>query len=113
MNNNKFNKNNIFDIDNNINIYSKDEIFDIILNNKNIKIERIISSGQRTNDNEWLVQDKSEWVLLLQGEATIIIYENKTIKLSKGDYLYIPENTKHKVDYTSKNPHCIWLAIHF
>ena len=34
------------------------------------------------------------------------------IKLTAGDYLFIPAHQKHRVEYTSSRPPCIWLAVH-
>jgi cupin 2 domain-containing protein len=39
--------------------------------------------------------------------------DNEEIELNKGDYIYIPHKLKHRVTYTSTNPVCVWLAIHF
>ncbi len=91
----------------------KEEVFETLISNKNILIERIISSGQSTPVDQWYDQEKDEWVILLQGEATLR-YENDTrIFLKTGDYLLIPAHQKHRVEYTSNNPPCIWLAVHF
>ncbi len=91
----------------NIDIPLQDENFKTLLEHKNIKIIRIVSS-----DNVELIeyiQDEDEWILLLEGKA-IIILELKEIKLSKGDTLFIPAKTKHKITYTQNGT--VWLAIH-
>jgi len=88
-----------------------EEIFETLLKNRNIKIERIISSGQFTEKGVWYDQDINEWILLVQGEA-ILEFENKeTVKMKKGNYYNIPSHLKHRVAYTSKKPKCIWLAV--
>ncbi|NEO01320.1 MAG: cupin, partial [Moorea sp. SIO3I7] len=33
-------------------------------------------------------------------------------KLKPGDYLFIKAHQKHRVEYTSAEPPCIWLAVH-
>ena len=97
---------NIFDIDK----LSKDkEVVDIIKQNENVKIEKIISFGQTT---DWMIQDKEEFVLLIQGKA-IIEYEDKSVELKAGDTLVIKKNERHRVSYTSKNPCCIWLCVFY
>ena len=89
------------------------EYFQTLLETDNILIEKIISKGQKTPENQWLEQDKDEWVILLQGDAEIS-FENADIKsLKTGDYLFIQKNLKHRVESTSKDPECIWLAFHF
>ncbi|GBF79161.1 cupin domain-containing protein [Aphanothece sacrum] len=88
------------------------ELFETIISNQNIKIERIISTGQTTPQDTWYDQEQDEWVILLQGEA-ILSYENGSqLNLKAGDYLLIQSHQKHRIDYTSNNPPCIWLAIH-
>ena len=89
------------------------EIFETLLNKDNVIIERIISAGQITSENSWFDQEKDEWVLLLQGEATIEFENSETVKMISGDYLFIPAHKKHKITYTSENPCCNWLAFHF
>ena len=88
------------------------EKFEQIVSGKNIQIERIISTGQTTNPREWYDQELDEWVILLQGEADLAYGDDTRIKLKAGDYLLIPAHTKHRVEYTSIEPVCIWLAVH-
>ncbi|MDJ0600831.1 MAG: cupin domain-containing protein [Crocosphaera sp.] len=88
------------------------EIFETIINNKNFKIERIISTGQTTPEGTWYNQEEDEWVILLQGEATLLYSDNSSIALKAGDYLLIKAHEKHRVIFTSIDPPCIWLAIH-
>ena len=88
------------------------EIFEILLQNDNIKIERIVSYGQTSPVGFWYDQDDNEFVLLLKGKAKIE-FENKEVILNKGDYLLIPKHKKHRVSYTLPNRPTIWLAIFF
>jgi len=88
------------------------EILSEILNFKNTKIERIISTGQVTPAGKWYNQPSDEWVILLQGNATIEFENAEYTQLSKGDYLLIPAHRKHRVSFTSSAPPCIWLAVH-
>jgi cupin 2 domain-containing protein len=88
------------------------ELFEEILSNENFLIERIISAGQKTPGDKWLEQDRDEWVLLLQGEATISFENEETVSLKSGDHVFIPSNKKHRVEFTSSEPSCIWLAVH-
>ena len=91
------------------NIDKTKEIVEILKENENVKIEKIISTGQTT---EWMEQEKEEFVMLIQGEA-IIEYENKKQELSAGDTVIIKKNEKHRVAYTSENPCCIWICIFY
>ncbi|MCX7833836.1 MAG: cupin domain-containing protein [Ignavibacteria bacterium] len=92
---------------------SKEEIFENIISEKNITIERIISFGQKTEKDKWLYDKRNEWVILLRGKAKILFEDGKIYKMQKGDYILIKSKTKHKVLYTSKKPPCIWLAIYY
>lgn len=88
------------------------ELLESIVSAEDISIERIISTGQTTPLGEWYDQDKDEWVILLQGEAILAYADGSKIKLTAGDYLFIPAHQKHCVKYTSSTPPCIWLAVH-
>ena len=106
------NNNNIFELSS-LSEKSQSEIFESIISSPNIKIERIISTGQITPQGQWYDQKKDEWVILLQGEAILSYEDGSNINLKTGDYILIPAHLKHRVEYTSENPPCIWLAIHF
>jgi cupin 2 domain-containing protein len=101
---------NIFDLP--LSLTTNRELFESIISNDNLLIERIISTGQTTAPGTWYAQEKDEWVIILQGEASLAYADGSQIKLITGDYLFIPAHQKHRVDYTSINPPCIWLAIH-
>lgn len=88
------------------------ELLESILSTENILIERIVSTGQTTPPGKWYDQKRDEWVILLKGEAILSYEDNSQIKLIAGDYLFIPAHQKHRVEYTSVKPPCIWLAIH-
>ena len=89
------------------------ELFQTVMANDLLSIERIISTGQKTPEDQWLEQDKNEWVILLQGEAEMQFEGEESKILSSGDYLHIEKNTKHKLLRTSAEPECIWLAVHY
>jgi cupin 2 domain-containing protein len=101
---------NIFDISKIIPDYA--EVFENILCRDDIVIEKIISSGQKTPDKKWLQQDKDEWVILLQGSSELSFENERSVTLKSGDYIFIPSNLKHRVERTSSEPVCIWLAVH-
>jgi cupin 2 domain-containing protein len=83
------------------------EQFDTLLEHKNIKIVRIVSSD--TLESELYCQDEDEWVVLIEGSASIEI-DKKKQTLHKGDSLFIPANTAHRVLETRHGT--IWLAVH-
>ena len=90
-----------------------EELFETLWKNENLVIERIVSSGQQSPPGFWYRQDQNEWVILLQGEATLSYEDNTIINLTAGDYLYIPAGVAHRIENTSQIPPCIWLAVHF
>ena len=121
---------NIFDLKD---LSESKEIVKILSENENVKIEKIISTGQVT---DWQESDKNEFVILVQGNAEIEYYGNETFKnknpktneniiknikdtndmklqLEKGDTVLIKKGERHRVSYTSKNPCCIWICIFF
>lgn len=87
------------------------EIFDILAKG-DVIIERILSTGQTTPSEQWYDQETDEWVILLQGTATILFEETGEIQMNSGDYILIKAHEKHQVTYTSMEPPCIWLAVH-
>jgi len=89
-----------------------EEIVEILAENKNVRIERIISTGQSSPPEFWYEQEENEFVLLLSGEAELE-FEDKIISMKSGDYLIIPAKQKHRVKSTSNNTHSVWLAIFY
>ena len=87
----------------------EEEIVDILKENEDVKIERIISTGQVS---DWMIQERKEYVVLLQGNA-IIEFNDKKVEMKAGDTLFIEKMERHRVTYTSENPCCIWFCIHF
>jgi len=90
----------------------REERFDDILRTDDLLIERIVSTGQATPEGEWYDQEKDEWVILLQGRATLRFESGQTTHLSPGDHLLIPAHCRHRVEKTSVNPPCVWIAVH-
>jgi cupin 2 domain-containing protein len=88
------------------------EQFDTLVQDKGVHIERIISAGQNTPDGEWYDQVRDEWVLLIQGRAEISYEDGEATRLGPGDHVLIPAHKRHRVQETSIDPPCIWLAVH-
>jgi cupin 2 domain-containing protein len=70
------------------------EDFTTLLEHKNIKINRIISASD-IEPVEYM-QEEDEWLVLLEGEATLLLDDKETI-LTKGETLFIPAKTPHCV----------------
>ena len=88
---------------------SSEELTTILAEGGNVRIERIISTGQTS---DWYDQDETEFVALLQGEARIE-FEDREIALAKGDYLMIKPRERHRVSFTSSKPPCVWLCVFY
>lgn len=90
---------------------NKEEVIEI-LKKKNIRIERIVSNGQRSEDGFWYDQEENEFVLLLQGDA-VLEFENKEVSLKKGDCIDIKSHERHRIKYTSSDEPTVWLAVFY
>jgi cupin 2 domain-containing protein len=86
-----------------------EEQFDTLLKTKTLSIEKITSNGQTSS--QWYEQNEDEWVVIIEGEGTLLFEDKREVRLKKGEHLYIPKHTKHKVIYTASPT--IWLAVHF
>ncbi|HXK55316.1 MAG: cupin domain-containing protein [Gammaproteobacteria bacterium] len=89
------------------------EVFEVLIENDNIRIERIISNGHTSPESGWYDQEQNEWVTVLKGEAVLEFEEGESLHLGKGDYLEIPSRKRHKVSRTSSEHETIWLAVHY
>ena len=102
-----------------VNIYKQipdilgEEVFEVLVQSKAVKIERIISKGHASPGTEWYDQEQNEWVLVLKGNASISFENETVIDLKEGDYINIPAHRKHRVISTSAITETIWLAIHY
>jgi cupin 2 domain-containing protein len=98
----------------NLPAHLSNELFEILLENKNIKIERIISKGHCSPDDFWYDQEQNEWVMVLQGKASLLFEnEEKPVLLSQVDYLNVPEHKKHRINRTDPNQKTIWLTVYY
>jgi cupin 2 domain-containing protein len=78
-----------------------------------VRIERIVSTGQGSPPGFWYDQDWTEWVVLLAGSAGLFIEgEDAPRILVPGDYLEIPPNVRHRVEWTDPDQPTVWLAVH-
>jgi cupin 2 domain-containing protein len=85
------------------------EDFAELLRLRGLRIERIVSSA--SPDPVVYDQTQDEWVILLEGSATLEI-AGEPIDLGPGDHLFIPAHTPHRVLATWPEPRCVWLAVH-
>ena len=101
---------NLFD---NLPCQAKEELLTELFARKGVRIERIVSTGQSTPEDQPYKQESDEWVLLLTGAAGLWIEGEGERDLRPGDYLLIPARRCHRVTWTAKNQPTVWLAVHF
>ena len=101
---------NILDIP--VNPPREKELSEPLVSTKDILIERIVSCGHVTPAGQWYDQERDEWVLLVQGEATLSYDDGAIVDLRSGDHVFIPAHQKHRVERTSSEPPCVWVAVH-
>jgi cupin 2 domain-containing protein len=91
----------------------RDEQIVDLLSTPNVRIERIVSTGQSSPPGFWYDQDWAEWVLLLAGSAGLHMEgEAEPRRLAAGDYIHIGAHQRHRVAWTDPAQPTIWLAIH-
>lgn len=78
-----------------------------------VRIERIVSTGQASPPGFWYDQVENEWVVVLQGQAELAWDNGHVVTLKKGDWVFIPAHNRHRVNWTSAEPPCIWLAVYY
>lgn len=89
-----------------------DEIFNIVLDADNLRIERIVSHGHASPEGFWYDQDQHEWVIVLMGAARLSI-DGESKELKPGDYINIPAHQKHRVEWTTPDEPTVWLAVFY
>lgn len=88
-----------------------EETIQVLLASDGVTIERIVSNGQSSPPGFWYDQEREEWVLLLQGTATLEWENGENKQMQAGDYLRIPPHLKHRVSEVSMD--AVWLAVHY
>nr|WP_310618247.1 cupin domain-containing protein [Pantoea cypripedii] len=89
------------------------ETFEQLLQRPNLRIERIVSTGQASPPDFWYCQTQGEWVLIVQGEAGLQLEGEAERRLRPGDFVDIPAGCRHRVNWTAADQPTVWLAIHY
>ncbi len=90
---------------------SAEEIFETLVKAGDVRIERIISTGQSSPENFWYDQNENEFVILLEGSAQLKFDDGEIIDLKKGAWTFIPAHKKHRVEKTDEKTPSVWLAF--
>jgi cupin 2 domain-containing protein len=86
----------------------------VLLANANLRIERIVSTGQASPPGFWYDQHWAEWVVVLAGGAGVLFEgEAEPRVLRAGDYILIPPHRRHRVAWTDREHPTVWLAVHY
>lgn len=89
------------------------EVFETLLRQKGLHLERITSLGQAGAEGDWYDQQTDEWVVLLKGGARLRFEDEAQDRvLEPGDYLFIKAHRRHRVTWTAPDIKTVWLALH-
>ena len=92
----------------------REEVVETLVQASSVKVERIVSNGQRSPDGFWYDQPDDEWVVVLAGSARLRFEgDDPPLEMKPGDSILIPAHRKRRVDWTSPDEPTIWLAIHY
>lgn len=88
----------------------KDEVFDELVKDENVLVERIVSEGHISS--EWYDQEENEFCSILRGAADLL-FEGKEhpVRMNPGAWVLIPAHAKHKVTWTAPNEPTVWIAV--
>lgn len=89
------------------------EVFEPLVEQDGIVIERIVSQAHVTPKGQWYDQERNEWVMVLQGEAKLEFENSPVVHLKKGEHITIPAHCRHRVSWTSEIEITLWLAVHY
>ena len=99
---------NLFDA---IPCHLSEELVTTLLDAGTVRIERIVSHGHASPPDFWYDQDQDEWVMVLRGAARLR-FEDRTLEMKPGDFVNIPAQRRHRVEWTAPDEPTIWLAVH-
>lgn len=92
---------------------SAGEVFEPLTQTAHLLLERIVSQGQATPPGQWLIEEREEWVILLQGAARLRLHDEAGERtLAPGDWCRIPAGRRHRVEWTVPDAPTVWLALH-
>jgi cupin 2 domain-containing protein len=90
-----------------------EELVEILVEHRQMRIERIVSTGQASPESGWYDQDEAEWVVVLAGEAELSYADGESIRLRPGDHVTIAAHCRHRVAWTTPREPTVWLAVFF
>ena len=92
----------------------REEVVTPLLDRPGLRIERIVSTGQASPPGFWYDQQDAEWVLVVSGEAGLLVEgEEHPRRLKAGDWVELPPHCRHRVEWTAPGQETVWLAVHY
>lgn len=90
-----------------------EEQIEQLVGGPNLRIERIVSTGQSSPAGFWYDQPDDELVVLLAGAARLRFEQgDRVLEMKPGDWVEIPAHVRHRVEWTQADPPTVWLAVH-
>jgi len=90
------------------------ELTQTLISARNVRVERIISTGHASEIDKWYDQDQAEWVAVLAGEAQLQFDDSADlVTLRPGDWINIAAHRRHRVHGTSLDQPTVWLAVFY
>ena len=83
----------------------------ILWETPDLRVERIVSTGQVSPEGFWYDQEEDEWVSVLEGEGEVEFPGGEKRRLKRGDTLFLPAHLRHRVSFTTARPPCVWLGV--
>lgn len=90
-----------------------DEFVTLLAGNRQVRIERIVSTGHNSPPDFWYDQPEQEWVIVLRGAARLLFEKGEPLDLLAGDHILIPASQRHRVEWTTPDEPTVWLAVFF
>jgi cupin 2 domain-containing protein len=93
---------------------ANDEVLEVLAESPSVSIERIVSRGHRSPEGFWYDQDRTEWVVVLRGRASVMLEGEPSPRiLGPGDTLTLPAHARHRVEWTDPDQDTVWLAVFY
>ena len=91
-----------------------EELVDILMERPGLRMERIVSTGQVTAEDQWYDQAWDEFVVVVSGAARVRIEgEADDRAMQAGDWIVLPAHCRHRVTWTQSTPPTVWFAVHY
>jgi cupin 2 domain-containing protein len=91
-----------------------EESFETLAGSDRARIERIVSDSHSSPEGYWYDQDRSEWVLLIEGSAALRFEgEDGLVFLKPGDWVDIPAHVRHRVEWTDPKEKTVWVVVFY